>query len=151
MYFKDCAEIGFSGKASVWDLETNTKFPSDFPPELIQEAQCLYGLPFCCQEQLERGVLCEWNGDIYALLVDSSTIVRVAEQIDSDIEQSGGEVDEVSYDHLYYADGYLYFEVTFSICDQEYVTRWGDGYRRLQTDMYRRKLEDGTMELLNTY
>lgn len=59
--------------------------------------------------------------------------------------------DEVSYDHLYYADGYLYFEVTFSICDQEYATRWGDGYRRLQTDMYRRKLEDGTMELLNTY
>lgn len=152
VYFKDCAEIGFSGKASVWDLETNTIFPSDFPPELIQEAQCLYGFPFCCQEQLERSVLCEWNGDIYALLVDSGTIVRVAEQIDSDIEQSGGgAADEVSYDHMYYADGYLYFEVTFSICDQEYATRWGDGFRRLQTDMYRRNLEDGTMELLNTY
>ena len=31
------------------------------------------------------------------------------------------------------------------------LTRWGDGYRRLQTDMYHQKLEDGTMELLNTY
>lgn len=89
MYFKDCAEIGFSGKASVWDLETNTIFPSDFPQELLQKAQRLYGSPYHCQEQLERGVLCEWNGDIYALLVDSGTIVRVAEQIDSDIEQSG--------------------------------------------------------------
>ncbi|MDE7273405.1 MAG: hypothetical protein K2N95_10155 [Lachnospiraceae bacterium] len=39
VYFEDCAEIGFSGKTSVWDLETNTIFPSDFPPELVEKAQ----------------------------------------------------------------------------------------------------------------
>ncbi len=76
-------------------------------------------------------------------MVDSNTIVRVAAQIGSDIEQRGsGEVDEATYDHLYYADGYLYFEVTFSVCDKEYATRWGDGYRGLETDVYRRKLDD---------
>lgn len=152
VYFEDCAEIGFSGKTSVWDLETNTIFPSDFPPELVQKAQQLYGFPYCYQGELARGVLCEWNGDIYALLVDSNTIVRVAAQIDSDVGQRGdGEVDETAFKHLYYADGYLYFEVTFSVCDQEYATRWGEGYRRLQTDLYRRKLDDGTMELLGSY
>ncbi|MDE6622310.1 MAG: hypothetical protein K2K74_17830 [Lachnospiraceae bacterium] len=94
------------------------------PPELVQKAQQSYGFPYCCQGELARSVLCEWNGDVYAFLVDSNTIVRVAAQIDSDVGQRGdGEVDETAFEHLYYADGYLYFEVTFSVCDQEYTTR----------------------------
>ncbi len=152
LYFENCAEIGFTGKTCVWDLETNTIVSSDFPTELVSAAKRIYNSPYLYQEKSARGTLCEWDGDVYALLVDSGSIVRAATQIGGDIEQrGGGEVDEISYDHLYYADGYLYFEVTFSVRDEEFATRWGDGYRRLQTDVYRRKLDDGTMELLNTY
>lgn len=152
MYFENCAEIGFTGKTCVWDLETNTIFPSDFPTELIPAAKQIYNNPYIDQEKPERGILCERDGDVYALLVDHGMIIKVAERIDDDIVQRGdGEACEIAYDHLYYADGYLYFEVTFSVRDKEFATRWGDGYRRLGTDMYRRKLDDGTMELLNSY
>lgn len=78
--------------------------------------------------------------------------MRVAANINDDIVQRGdGEVDYIDYQHLYYADGFVYFDVVFNIYDQGCSIGWRDGYRRLQTDVYRLKLDENVMELLYSY
>ena len=138
---------------TVWDVESNTVFPSDFPQQLIYEQRTHSIWPY--REHIEPRTLCALKDDgtnVYALPDDSGRIVRVAAQIDDAIAPRGdGEVDYINYQHLYYADGFLYFEVEFNIYDVESSIGWRDGYRRLQTDVYRLKLDGNVMELLYSY
>ncbi|MBD5549241.1 MAG: hypothetical protein HDQ97_17960 [Lachnospiraceae bacterium] len=138
---------------TVWDVEANTTFPSSFPWQLIYSQQTHSVLPY--KEHIAPEPLCVLRDEginVCALPDHSGRIVRVAMQIDDDIAHRGGEeVDYISYQHLYYADGYLYFDVSFNIYDVGCSIGWRDGYRRLQTDVYRLKLDENAMELLYSY
>lgn len=141
-------------ETTVWDVVKNITYPCDFPVQLIDSLdnkmsiEGLAGIsnPVCVYRRSTGGT------DFYALPDDSGTIVKVAMRIDEDIVQrEDGQEYEIDYQHLYYADGYLYFEAEFNVYDSEYAIGWRDGYRRIQTDVYRRRLVDGEMELLYSY
>lgn len=135
----------------VWDVEADTVFLSDFPQQLIWAQQGIAphkenmnSRPFC--------VLKDEKINVYALPDDSSRIVQVVTQIDDDIMQrDDGNVDYITYEHLYYADGFLYFQVEFNIYSKENSIGWRDGYIRLQTDVYRMKLDGNLLELLYSF
>ena len=141
-------------ETTVWDVEKNITYPCDFPVQLISSLdqkiaiEGLTGLsnPMCVYRRSTGGT------DFYALPDDSGSIVRAAMRIDEDIRpREGMEEYKIDYQHLYYADGYLYFEAEFNVYDEEYAIGWRDGYCRIQTDVYRRRLADGEMELLYSY
>ncbi len=141
-------------ETTVWDVLNNITYPCDFPVQLIDsldnkipiEAPAGLLNPMCVYHRNAEEV------DFYALPDDSGRIVRVAMRIDEDITQrTDGQEYKIDYQHLYYADGYLYFEAEFNVYDREYAIGWRDGYRRIQTDVYRRRLADGEMELLYSY
>lgn len=141
-------------ETTVWDVEANTVFPSNYPRQIICEQRTWNVFPY--KEHIAPrtlGVLKDKDKiNIYALPDDSGRIVRVAANINDDIVQRGdGEVDYIDYQHLYYADGFVYFDVVFNIYDQGCSIGWRDGYRRLQTDVYRLKLDENVMELLYSY
>ena len=140
-------------EATVWDVEANTYFPSNLPWQIINGQQTGSVIPY--QEHMVTKPLCDVKEEginVYALADGFGRIVRVAMQIDDRITQRGdGEADYIDYKHFYYADGFLYFEVEFNIYDQEYAIGWRDGYRRLQTDVYRLKLDGDVLELLYSY
>ena len=141
-------------ETTVWDVEKNIIYPCDFPVQLIYSLdqkiaiEGLTGLsnPVCVYQRSTGGT------DFYALPDDSGSVVRVAMRIDEDIRpREDMEEYKIDYQHLYYADGYLYFEAEFNVYDEEYAIGWRDGYRRILTDVYRRRLVDGEMELLYSY
>ncbi|MDE7476366.1 MAG: hypothetical protein K2M91_00200 [Lachnospiraceae bacterium] len=135
----------------VWDVEANTVFLSDFPQDLIwaQQSEGPY------KENMNARPYCVLKGEetnVYALPDDSSRIVQVVTQIDSNIIQRGdGDADRIDYKHLYYADGFLYFQVEFNVYSEEDSIGWRDGYIRLQTDVYRMKLDGNLLELLYSF
>lgn len=141
-------------ETTVWDVEKNTTYPCDFPAQFLYSldhkipVEGLAGVsnPMCVYQRSTGGT------DFYALPDDSGTVVKAAMRIDGEIRQrEDGEAYEIDYQHLYYADGYLYFEAEFNVYDSAYAIGWRDGYRRIQTDVYRRRLADGEMELLYSY
>lgn len=156
---KQEADIENDYETTVWDVERNIIYPCEFPVQLINslDRQLAIG-------ELERisNPICVYQRstgetDFYALPDDSGSVVRAVMRIDEDITPPegisvpGGEAYEIDYQHLFYADGYLYFEAEFNVYDMEYAIGWRDGYRRIQTDVYRRRLADGEMELLYSY
>ncbi|MDE6203486.1 MAG: hypothetical protein K2G19_08430, partial [Lachnospiraceae bacterium] len=148
-YMTDEEEYG----TRVWDMEADTLFLSDFPQQFIYQQQGWGLLPY--QRGCASNPLCILTGEetnVYALPFDSGTIVPVAINIDDKIiPYDSGESVLVDYNHLYYADGFLYFEVEYNVYDGDYAIGWRDGYRRLQTDVYRLKLDRDTVELLYSY
>ncbi len=155
VYFPECvADNGDPYATGVWDLENNIIAASDFPYQLIYEYQEQH-VPVYRKEDRSY-LMCERNGAFYGVFSDSAQIVRLADEMNQEIGQRA-EVDwqweqaPFSYHHLYYADGFLYFEVEMNRYDDTYAVGWRDGYRRVQTNLYRRNLSDGTMELLYTY
>ena len=107
------------------------------------------------QERIIPKPLCLMKEDginVYAL-EDSGRIVQVATDIDKAIiQREDKEINySIDYEHLYYADGFLYFEVEYNVYDADYAIGWRDGYRRLQTDVYRLKLDGNEAELLYSY
>lgn len=146
-------------ETTVWDVERNITYPCEFPVQLINsldrqlsiEERGKISNPICVYQRSTGGT------DFYALPDDSGRIVRAAVRIDEDItplegvSALGSEEYEIDYQHLFYADGYLYFETEFNVYDSKYAIGWRDGYRRIQTDVYRSRLADGEMELLYSY
>ncbi|MDE6622313.1 MAG: hypothetical protein K2K74_17845 [Lachnospiraceae bacterium] len=146
-------------ETTVWDVERNITYPCEFPVQLINSLDRQLSIeelekisnPICVYQRSTGGT------DFYALPDDSGSIVRAAVRIDEDVtplegmSAPGSEEYEIDYQHLFYADGYLYFEAEFNVYDMEYAIGWRDGYRRIQTDVYRRRLADGEMELLYSY
>ncbi len=147
--------VYFGGR--VWDVDANTIFSSDFGGS-FDELKRHRIVPYQEQSFL-RLMWTGWGSDsngrqlnVYAL-ENSGRIIKVATGIDEAIIQREDEkeYDEIEYNHLYYADGFLYFEVEFKIIDRTYAIGWRDGYRRVQTDVYRMKLEEKSIELLYSY
>lgn len=140
-------------ESTVWDVESNTVFMSDFPQQLIYEQRTHSIWPY--REHIAPRTLCALKDEgtnVYALPDDSGRFVRITAKLDEAIVPRGdGEVDYINYQHLYYTNGFLYFEVEFNIYDVESSIGWRDGYRRLQTDVYRLKLDGNVMELLYSY
>ena len=142
-------------ETTVWDVEANILCPSNFPRQLIWQLNTEDVITY--QPHTVSNPLCRWRWEdegihIYALPDDSGKIVRVALQIDDMIAKKGGlEADYVAYEHLYYADGFLYFEVEWNDYDSKASIGWKTGYRRRQTDVYRLELEGGELELLYSY
>lgn len=129
---------------SVWDVEADTVFLSDFPEQLI-EAQ---------RGVMNARLFCVWHDgkyNVYALPDDSSRIVQVATQIDDIIQRDDEDEYSISYKHFYYADGFLYFQVEYNIYSKEYSIGWRDGYIRFRTDVYRMKPGENLLELLYSY
>ena len=126
---------------------------ADYPYQFIQQQQNRTALPY--QKYVESKPLCVLTGEetnIYALPGKSGIILPVVMNLDEKITPyNGGETDLINYDHLYYADGFLYFEVEYNVYDADYAIGWRDGYRRLQTDVYRLKLDGNEAELLYSY
>ena len=139
--------------ATVWDVEAGTVSFADYPYQFIQQQQNRTALPY--QKYVESKPLCVLTGEetnIYALPGESGMILPVVMNLDEKITPyNGGETDLINYDHLYYADGFLYFEVEYNVYDADYAIGWRDGYRRLQTDVYRLKLDGNEAELLYSY
>ncbi len=84
--------------------------------------------------------------NVYAL-EDSGRIVQVATDIDKAIiQREDKEINySIDYEHLYYADGFLYFEVEVTVFEGART------YRRIQKDVYRMKLDEKFTELLYSY
>ena len=140
-------------EATVWDVEENRVFPSDFPQRLIWGQKRHEEMPY--REYMPPRPLCivgDEERNFYALPDDSGKIVPVAMGVEKKVAmRGGGEVDYIDYKNFYYADGFLYFDVEFNIYNAEYAIGWRDGYDRLQTDVYRLNLETDAIELLYSY
>lgn len=138
--------------ATVWDMEAGTLSPSDYPYQFIQQQHGRPVLPY--QKHVESKPLCILMGEetnVYALPGESGIILPVAMDIDDKITAYDGEIDLVNYEHMYYADGFLYFDVVYNLYDIDYSIGWRDGYRRLRTDVYRLQLGGEEAELLYSY
>lgn len=146
--------------ALVWDVEANRCYPSDFPLYILYAYHSkTQGLP--CDYSGNRGslcIVCQNNYraadvvDIYAVPDDPRKIVRVA----MDLKQSFAGKDDVEQGYSwiedpYYADGYLYFTVEYSVYDEKASIGWRDGYRRLKSEVYRLAIGDDTAQLLYSY
>lgn len=146
---------------TVWDMDSAICYPSDFPQKILlayeqQKSQMWQYDPS------EKGTLCElslnWDEieekkvDIYAVPDASGKIVRVAMNLGERIAKyENGEVDQIQYKDLYYADGFLYFTVEYSVYDKEASIGWRDGYRRLRSDVYRLNVGESAARLLYSY
>ena len=90
--------------------------------------------------------------DIYAIPDDSGKIVRVVTDIEQYItkweEEKAGYID---YEDFYFADGYLYFKVEYSVYDEGTSIGWRDGLRRLHVDFYRLRIGESKAEILYSY
>ena len=140
----------------VWDVDADRCDFTDFPQRV------LYDLPARSLWQYypaDRGGLCEWSvyGDhpqtnIYALPDDSGRFVRVVMGLEDYIIKRE-EVNDylIKYKDWYYADGFLYFTVEYNDFDEEASIGWRDGYRRLQSDVYRLKVGEHAARLLYSY
>ena len=139
--------------ATVWDMGAGTLSPSDYPYQFIQQQHGRPVLPY--QKHAESKPLCILMGEetnVYALPGESGIILPVAMDIDDKITAyDGAEIDLVNYEHMYYADGFLYFDVVYNLYDIDYSIGWRDGYRRLRTDVYRLQLGGEEAELLYSY
>lgn len=127
---------------TVWDIDTRTLQPSDFPAYSIA-GNYAYGL----HTDEENHVL--------ALPDQTGRIVRVTGPLEDYIEvlpiDSGGAKSNPQFKELYYKDGYLYFGAEYNEWSHEDSIGWRDGYRRVRTEAYRLKLGEEKAELLYDY
>ncbi len=135
----------------MWDVDANTIFSSDFGGS-FDELKRHRIVPYQEQSFL-RLMWTGWGSDsngrqlnVYAL-ENSGRIIKVATGIDEAIiQREDKEINySIDYEHLYYADGFLYFEVEFTVFEGART------YRRIQKDVYRMKLDEKFTELLYSY
>ncbi|MDE7252478.1 MAG: hypothetical protein K2O32_05980 [Acetatifactor sp.] len=149
-FYYDYIEEEKNYYTSVWDVEADTVFLSDFPEQLLwaQLGASQY------EDYKNARVFCVWHDakyNVYALPDDSSRIVQVVTQIDDIIQRDDDDEYNINYKHFYYADGFLYFQVEYNIYSKEYSLGWRDGYIRFQTDVYRMKPDENLLELLYSF
>lgn len=146
---------------AVWDVDADICYLSDYPQRILH-AYDLQAERMWQDDFGSKGVLCEQSlyydeinqkeVNIYAVPDDSGRIVRVAMNLDARISRyEEGEADRVQYEDLYFADGFLYFKVEYSVYDKDTSIGWRDGYRRLRSDVYRLKTGESTAKLLYSY
>ena len=118
---------------TVWDVDTGTLYPSTFP-----------GYPVCNRK---KGIYLDTKNNVCALPDRSGRIVRVAQCLEDYLEIPEGEEGERSVsrpDHVYFADGYLYFTAEYDSDSEEYR-------KGRETAYYRLKLGEDKAELLYYY
>jgi len=127
---------------TVWDVDTRTLRPSDFPACSIA-GNYAYGL----HTDEENNVL--------ALPDRTGRIVRVTGPLEDYIDalpvDSDGVKKNPQFKELYYKDGYLYFGAEYNKWSHEESIGWRDGYRRVRTEYYRLKVGEDKAELLYYY
>lgn len=165
IYFPRCymplADFVEECDTTVWDVEADICYPSAFPQKILLAYEQQKSLVWryypsekdaLCELTLYDDEIEEKKADIYAVPADSGKIVRVAMNLgDSIIKCDNEETDKIKYKDLYYADGFLYFTVEYSVYDQETSIGWRDGYRRLRSDVYRLKTGESAAKLLYSY
>ncbi len=130
---------------TAWDIDSGIMYPVEIPFSAVFADD--YYIDFI-----------EKANNVRALPDRTGRIVKVVEHLDDFIEvfPYGGEGKSLDprFSYFYYKDGYLYFEAEYSVWSKEDCIGWRDGYRRVQTRLYRLKLGDDEAqkaELLYSY
>lgn len=144
---------------TVWDMDANTCRPSELHQSILRS----YGQQMFltrCYNVANKGVLCEQTlyddeekrTNIYAIPGDSGKVVRIAMDLGGYFTKwEDEEVDLIEYENLYYADGFLYFTVKYSIWDEDTSIGWRDDYHRLRSEVYRLEIGKSTAQMLYSY
>lgn len=144
---------------TVWDMEANTCRPSELHQSILRSYDRQLYLTRC-YNSANKGVLCEQTlyddeenkTNIYAISGDSGKVVRVAMDLGNYYTKwENEEVDLIEYEDLYFADGFLYFTVKYSIWDEDTSIGWRDGYRRLRSEVYRLEIGKSPAQMLYSY
>lgn len=153
------ADYGGEHDTTVWNVEANICCPS----ELLQSILGSYDRQMYltrCYNSANKGALCEQDlyddeeekTNIYAIPGDSGKVVRVAMDLGDYITKwENEEASRIEYEDLYYADGFLYFTVKYSVRDEDASVGWRDGYRRLRSEVYRLEIGRSTAQMLYSY
>lgn len=146
---------------TVWNVEANICRPSKLPQSILLSYDRQTYLTRC-YHSVNKGALCELTqyGDeqneerinIYAIPDESGKIVRVVMDLEGYFTMwENEETDLIEYEELYYADGFLYFTVKYSVWDKDTCIGWRDGYRRLRSEVYRLKMGESAAQMLYSY
>lgn len=155
------ADYGEECDTMVWDVEADRCCLSELPQKILLAYEQQKSLAWRYYPS-EKGALCELSlydneieekeADIYAVPDASGRIVRAAANLGDSIKRyETEEADMIKYKDLYYADGFLYFTVEYSIYNAEAAIGWRDGYRRLRSDVYRLKTGESAARPLYSY
>ena len=155
----------------VWDVEENFCYRSDFPSDALNYYEKSIYKDGSIYKNVERmwryypaaigslysvtrydSDLQRQKEDIYAIPDDSGKIVRVVTDIEQYITKwEEEEASYIDYEDFYFADGYLYFKVEYSVYDKGTSFGWRDGLRRLHVDICRLKIGESKAEILYSY
>ncbi|MDE7249626.1 MAG: hypothetical protein K2N82_07010, partial [Lachnospiraceae bacterium] len=117
------ADYGGEHDTTVWDVEANICCPSELLQSILESYDRQMYL-MRCYNSANKGALCEQalyddeeeKTNIYAIPDDSGKVVRVAMDLGGYFTKwEDEEVDRIEYEDLYYADGFLYFTVKYSV------------------------------------
>ncbi len=130
---------------TVWDIDTNIRYPSDMPACALTKT---YRNDLFVDDLSMDG---RGGCHVMALCGQTGRIARVAQDLDARVEEGTidryGENADLMLRDLYYRDGYLYFKAEYS--------RWDGfeqgGWHRLGTECYRLKQGEERAELLYDY
>lgn len=145
---------------TVWDMDANTCRPSELHQSILRSYVRQMYLTRC-YNSTNKCALCEQTlyddgeekaKNIYAISGDSGKVVRVVMDLGGYFTKwENEEVDLIEYENLYYADGFLYFTVKYSIWDEDTSIGWRDGYRRLRSEIYRLEIGKSSAQMLHSY
>lgn len=144
---------------TVWDVDANICRSSELLQSILKSYDRQMYLTRC-YHSANKGALCEQvlyddeeeKTNIYAIPDDSGKVVRVAMDLGGYITKwDNEEAGRIEYENLYYADGYLYFTVKYSVRDEDDCVGWRDGYRRLRSEVYRLEIGKSAAQMLYSY
>ncbi|MBD5455239.1 MAG: hypothetical protein HDR23_01990 [Lachnospiraceae bacterium] len=140
---------------AVWDIDGDICAPTDFSKSIMyacnREKSSMWRYSLCKPAQY-WGEAEEEKGNVYGIPDDSGKVVIVTRNLEDCIPKwEKEEADLTEYKDLYYADGFLYFTVVYNVYDEGSSIGWRDGYRRLQSEVYRLKVGESEAELLYSY
>lgn len=129
-------------EVTVWDIDTGTLYPSAFPAYSVYNKW--------------NGIyINSWEKSVLMLPEHTGRIVKITENLEDCIEvlsdETTGEKRTPHFEHLYYKNGYLYFNVEYRRWSEADSVGWRDGYRRVRTQVYRLKLGEEKAALLYDY
>lgn len=123
------------------DTITGEEFPSNLPYQSKGQPHKI----FWCNRN--DGI---WeSGSIYTIADYFGTVTELADSLDEKIQWSEGVMPDLR--DMSYIDGYLYFTSESSEFDESASIGWRDGYKRLRTEVYRLKVDEGILEQLYYY
>lgn len=113
---------------TVWGIDAGTFAPAEISADIIYERD------FYIDEDNNVLIMPDMTGRVLKVVEHLDTFMDAAP------DSTGGDDLYTDFSHFYYKDGYLYFEAEYSVWSKEDCIGWRDGYRRVQTRLYRLKL-----------